>query len=102
MTNLWRNYSLSITLFALFAIAWALQTWAGYVAHVEAGESGNYLWVWLQATAENHQSEFLQLAIMVVFTTYLVHKNSPQSRDGSDRLEAKVDELLRMQTRREE
>jgi hypothetical protein len=94
MKKLFRDYSLSITLFVLFAVCWLLQTYAGYVKHVQ-GDATPYFYVWLQATMENWQSELLQLGLMVVLTAHLIHKGSPQSKEGSERLEAKIDELLR-------
>jgi hypothetical protein len=42
----------------------------------------------------NWQSEWLQLATMVILTKVLIYQGSPQSRDGSDRIESKLDRLL--------
>lgn len=42
---------------------------------------------------ENWQSEFLQLFTFVVLTTYLVHRNSHESKDSSERMEAKIDRI---------
>ena len=71
MGRVWRDYSLSIVLAALFLVSWALQTWTGWVefvaeqqAHGQVAEAfgpGGYVWAWAQATFENWQSEFLQL-----------------------------------------
>jgi len=47
-------------------------------------------------TFENWQSEFLQLLSMVVLTAWLIHKGSAESRDSTDRMEAKIDEIRRM------
>jgi hypothetical protein len=41
------------------------------------------------------QSEFLQLLTFVTLTSFLVHRGSPESKDGDDRLERKVDEIRR-------
>ena len=108
----WRDYSLSITLAALFIGAWALQTWTGWVefvaeqaSHGQAaaafGDDG-YVWTWAQATFENWQSEFLQVFIFIVLTTFLVHRKSHESPDTDyqteaslRRIEAKVDALAR-------
>jgi hypothetical protein len=106
MSKLWRNYSLSITLGALFLVTWLLQAltgWKEYAAeqlqHAATpqlwGDDG-YIWPFLQATLENWQSEFLQLLAMVVLTAFLVHKGSAESRDSSDRMEAKIDEIRRL------
>ena len=34
MRRIWRDYGLSLTLVALFVIAWALQTWSGWMEFV--------------------------------------------------------------------
>jgi hypothetical protein len=47
-------------------------------------------------TFENWQSEFLQLIWQVVGLAYFLYIGSPASKENDDRLEAKVDELLRM------
>ena len=49
----------------------------------------------LRDTFENWQSEFLQLVWQVAGLSFLLHVGSPQSKEGSERLEAKIDELLR-------
>jgi hypothetical protein len=47
-------------------------------------------------TFENWQSEFLQLIWQVVGLAYFLYVGSPSSKENDDRLEAKVDALLRM------
>jgi hypothetical protein len=46
---------------------------------------------------ENWQSEFLQLLWQVVGLAYFLYIGSPSSKEGSDRVEAKLDELIRLQ-----
>ena len=46
-------------------------------------------------TLENWQSEFLQLLWQVGGLAILLHLGSPQSKEGSDRLEDKIDAILR-------
>ena len=48
-------------------------------------------------TFENWQSEFLQLLWQVVGLAYFLYIGSPSSKENDDRLEAKVDELLKLQ-----
>lgn len=48
----------------------------------------------LRDTFENWQSEFLQLIWQVGGLAILLHVGSPQSKEGDDRVEAKVDALL--------
>jgi hypothetical protein len=47
-------------------------------------------------TLENWQSEFLQLLWQVVGLAYFLYVGSPASKENDDRIEAKIDELLRM------
>ena len=108
--RVWHDYGLSMTLLVLFMFAWALQTWTGWVefqseqaqhgqvAHA-FGEDG-YIWNWAQSTFENWQSEFLQVFVFIVLTTFLVHRKSHESPDTDyeseaalRRIEAKIDEL---------
>ena len=103
MTRFWRNYNLSIVLFAIFFVCWVIQTIAGWVEftaqetqHGAAPElfgPEGYVWPWLQATMENWTSEYLQLFSFVTLTAYLIHRGSPESKDGDERLERKVDEI---------
>jgi hypothetical protein len=105
MKNAWKNYNLSIVLFVLFLTSWLGQTWVGWVEFVSEqrqhgqqaqwlGEGG-YLWAWGQATLENWQSEFLQLFCMVVFTAFLIHKGSAESKDSNDRMEQMLQRIER-------
>ena len=91
-----RDYGLGVVLAALFILSWLVQSAAGWVEYASEqqtrgevaslfGDSG-YLWGWLQSTFENWQSEFLQLFTMAVFTAFLVHKGSMESKDSDDEL----------------
>lgn len=112
MARIWRDYGLSITLAVLFLFSWALQTWTGWTefvseqaAHGQQAEPfgpDGYIWSWGQATFENWQSEFLQVFVFIVLTTFLVHRKSHESPDTDydteaalRRIEAKVDRLER-------
>ncbi len=112
LRGLWRDYGLSITLAALFLAAWTLQTWTGWVefvaeqaAHGEQAQAfgdHGYVWSWAQATFENWQSEFLQVFVFIVLTTFLVHRKSHESPDSDyeteaslRRIETKVDALAK-------
>jgi len=46
-------------------------------------------------TLENWQSEFLQLIWQVAGLSYLLYLGSPQSKEGDDRKEEKIDKILR-------
>jgi hypothetical protein len=105
VSRIFRNYSLSLALAALFIAAWLSQALTGWMQfsseqeqHGQAamvfGDDG-YIWHFLADTFQNWQSEFLQLAVFVVLTVWLVHKDSPESRDSTDRMERKIDEIKR-------
>ncbi len=49
----------------------------------------------MRDTLENWQSEFLQLIWQVAGLAMLLHVGSPQSKEGDDRMEAKLDAILR-------
>ncbi len=87
MKRLWRDYSLSLTLAALFLVSWLLQ------ALFQLGVEGESFGAFLAATFENWESEFLQLFTFVVLATRLVHKDSPQSRDGDDAMKEQLDRI---------
>lgn len=47
-------------------------------------------------TLENWQSEFLQLMWQVAGLAFLFYLGSPQSKEGDDRKEEKLDEIIRL------
>lgn len=57
-------------------------------------EISSYLHQMLRDTFENWQSEFLQLIWQVAGLAVLLHVGSPQSKEGDDRMEAKIDAIL--------
>ena len=88
---------------AFFLISIALHWWFGWHAFVEeASEHGqeaqlsSYLNEMSRDTFENWQSEFLQLLWQVVGLAYFLYVGSPASKENDDRLEAKIDALLRI------
>jgi len=101
--RLWRDYSLSIVLAVLFLASWFVQTISGWFefvsdqnAHGQAAQAfgaDGYIWAWAQATFENWQSEFLQLFTFVVLTTFLIHRESHESRDSNDEMQAQLDRI---------
>jgi hypothetical protein len=110
MRRVWRDYGLSITLVVLFLLSWTLQTWMGWVEFVADQQArgqvaepfgpDGYFWSWGQATFENWQSEFLQVFVFIVLTTFLVHRKSHESPDTDydteaalRRIEARLGEL---------
>jgi len=82
---------LSLVVFTLFLLAWGGQTLTGYRVYLQdqrdhhQPEIGlkDYLTTghFLEATAENWESEFLQMAAFVWLTAFLYQKGSPESND---------------------
>ena len=64
--------------------------------HGQSPEAAAYLNEMLRDTFENWQSEFLQLLWQVCGLAYFLYVGSPSSKENDDRLEAKVDALLRI------
>jgi hypothetical protein len=108
--RIWHDYGLSITLVVLFLVSWALQTWMGWIEFVSEQQThgevalafgpDGYFWRWGQSTFENWQSEFLQVFVFIVLTSFLVHRRSHESPDTDydteaalRRIEAKIDAL---------
>jgi hypothetical protein len=87
---LWRNNSLSIVLGLLFLGFWGGQAWTGWLDHnsdarlhgdpaidLAAYLTSGHFW---EATGENWESEFLQMAMFVVLTCFLRQKGSAESK----------------------
>lgn len=88
----------TLTLFALAVSGHWTAEWYTYKneceAHGQPVRVREYLLVCTRDTLENWQSEFLQLIWQVAGLAWLWHMGSPQSREGHDRLEEKIDFLL--------
>jgi len=73
--------------------------WFAYVneqqAHQQPIQVSDYSMQMMRDTLENWQSEFLQLLWQVAGLALLLYVGSPQSKEGNDRMEAKIDALLR-------
>lgn len=73
--------------------------WFAYVSeqqdHGRPPDLGGYIIEMGRDTLENWQSEFLQLLWQVGGLAALLHVGSPQSREGDDRKEEKLDAILR-------
>jgi len=103
MAELWRNYSLSIVIALLFLGSFIGHTVAGWYeyssdqrAHGSQPElfgDDGYGWVWAEWTLQNWQSEFLELASFVVLSSFLIHKGSPESKDGDDKMQATLERI---------
>ena len=63
--------------------------------HQQAAEPGEYMLAFIRDVLENWQSEFLQLMWQVAGLAFLLHVGSPQSKEGDDRKEEKLDAILK-------
>ena len=75
--------------------------WRAYVdealEHGQVPKAADYLNEMLRDTFENWQSEFLQLLWQVAGLAYFLYVGSPTSKENDDRMEAKIDALIRLQ-----
>jgi hypothetical protein len=110
LRRLWRDYSLTIVVWALFLISFVLHAafgWWQYAADQAANGQKATVFGWDgfvvyfgEWTFQNWQSEFLEVLVLITATVYFIHKGSPESRDGDDemmatleRIEKRLDEL---------
>jgi hypothetical protein len=87
---------------AFFLLSLALHFLFGWFAYVDEQkefglsiEKSQYLHEMLRDMFENWQSEFLQLIWQVLGLAYLLYIGSPQSKEGDDRKEEKLDAILK-------
>jgi hypothetical protein len=100
--SIWRNYGfLWVTggFFVISLIGHWIFGWFAYVSQQQAHNLPIEVSGWVvemgRDTLENWQSEFLQLIWQVAGLALLLHVGSPQSKEGDDRMEAKLDAILR-------
>lgn len=62
--------------------------------HQQAADFSGYMLAFMRDVLENWQSEFLQLIWQVAGLAFLLHVGSPQSKEGDDRKEEKIDAIL--------
>ncbi|RVT90510.1 DUF6766 family protein [Sphingomonas crocodyli] len=98
-----KKYAYAWITIGFFLISIAGHWIFGWYAFVnEAADHGqpaifaDYLVEMGRDTFENWQSEFLQLLWQVVGLAYFLYVGSPSSKENDDRLEAKIDELIRL------
>ena len=97
-----KRYSFLWVTGLIFLVTLALHWWFGWnafvgeqTAHDQPPQVSDYLIEMMRDTMENWQSEFLQLMWQVAALAFLYHAGSPQSRGDDERMEAKLDLLLR-------
>jgi len=99
--SIWKKYGyawVTLGFFVFSLVGHWLFGWFAYVGeqaqHGAPIEISGYLEEMLRDTFENWQSEFLQLLWQVGGLAFLLHVGSPQSKEGDDRMEAKLDAIL--------
>lgn len=99
--SIWYKYSFAWVTAVFFLFSLALHWIFGWFAYLDeqtalgiSVETSDYLIEMGRDTFENWQSEFLQLIWQVAGLAFLLHVGSPQSKEGDDRMEAKLDAIL--------
>jgi hypothetical protein len=99
--SIWVKYSylwVTLILFLGSLIGHWIFAWYAYkdeqFAHNEPIETSQYVIETSRDTLENWQSEFLQLIWQVAGLAFLFYIGSPQSKEGDDRKEEKLDKIL--------
>ncbi|MBL8931252.1 MAG: hypothetical protein JNL54_14125 [Kineosporiaceae bacterium] len=97
-----RAYSFAVVTAALFLLSWTGQFVAQLLVvrnensqHEQPFAWGDFIAQFLASTFENWQSEFLQLIWQAAGLALFLFWGSSQSKESDERLEAKVDALLR-------
>jgi hypothetical protein len=100
--SIWKKYSyvwLTLVFFLFSLTAHWIFGWFAFVdeqqSHNQTVEFSKYLIEMFRDTFENWQSEFLQLIWQVAGLAYLFYIGSPQSKEGDERKEAKLDLIIR-------
>ena len=99
--NIWKKYSylwVTLVLFLGSMIGHWMFGWFAYVhdqeAHQQSVKVSEFVVQTMRDTFENWQSEFLQLIWQVAGLAFLLHVGSPQSKEGDERKEEKLDRIL--------
>lgn len=99
-----KAYSFAIVTGALFLVSWIGQFIFQSIAvandakeHGQSFSWGDFWPQFLASTFENWQSEFLQLVWQAAGLALFYFWGSSQSREGNDRMEEKLNTLLRAQ-----
>jgi hypothetical protein len=99
--TVWSKYGFLWVTLSLFVVSlighWIFAWYAFTSEQLQHGQSPAVQEFVIQTTRdtlENWQSEFLQLVWQVSGLALLYHIGSPQSKEGNDRLEEKIDLIL--------
>ena len=96
-----KNYSflwVTLVLFVGSMIGHWTFGWFAYIheqeSHQQSAQVGEFVIEMMRDILENWQSEFLQLIWQVAGLAFLLHLGSPQSKEGDERKEEKLDRIL--------
>ncbi len=99
---MFRKYAYGWITLAFFLVSLLLHWYFGWHSFVEEARShgetpdvANFTNQMFRETFENWQSEFLQLLWQVLGLAYFLYIGSPASKENDDRMEVKLDALLR-------
>jgi hypothetical protein len=100
--SVWKKYGYAWVTLAFFLFSLLLHLIFGWEAfrneameHSQAPQWNEFMVEWGRDVFENWQSEFLQLLWQVGGLAFLLFVGSPQSKEEDDRLEEKLDAILR-------
>jgi hypothetical protein len=100
--SIWKRRGFAWVTLVFFLVTLILHWVFGYHAFKSEQEAHNlpvifsdYVIEMMRDTLENWQSEFLQLIWQVAGLAYLFYIGSPQSREGDERKEEKMDYIIR-------
>jgi hypothetical protein len=89
----------TLALFVISIVGHWIAGWYEFVKeqaeHGQPAEAADFAIKMTRSTLENWQSEFLQLIWQVAGLAFLWHVGSPQSKEGDERKEGKIDEILK-------
>ncbi len=99
---MFRRYAYGWITLTFFLVSLLLHWYFGWHSYVEEARShgdtpevANFTNQMFRETFENWQSEFLQLLWQVLGLAYFLYIGSPASKENDDRMELKIDALLR-------
>ena len=99
--TIWNKYGflwVTLAMFVVSLIGHWMFAWSAFqqeqLQHNQTPDVSEFIIQTSRDTLENWQSEFLQLLWQVSGLALLYHIGSPQSKEGNDRLEEKIDLIL--------
>src|SRR5687768_14322595 len=100
--SVWKKYGYAWVTLIFFLFSLVLHLIFGWEAfrneaaqHSQSAQWNEFMVEWGRDVFENWQSEFLQLLWQVGGLAFLLFIGSPQSKEEDDRLEEKLDAILR-------